>query len=118
VTRAAEGASVPLYELRQAPPSEDFPRLEGFAEGDAFEAVIAIRDREIRPAAKKSRAGDRSDRHASPHRPKKTEEEREIKKARKKIRAKEKARREEPAAASPEKRKQGRKKPRPRRRGR
>jgi 23S rRNA (cytosine1962-C5)-methyltransferase len=118
VTRAAEGASVPLYELRQAPPSEDFPRLEGFAEGDAFEAVIAIRDREIRPATKKSRAGDRSDRHAKPRRPKKTEEEREIKKAQKKIRAKEKTRREEPAAASPEKRKDGRKKPRPRRRGR
>jgi hypothetical protein len=104
--------------LRQAPPSEDFPRLEGFAEGDAFEAVIAIRDREIRPATKESRAGDRSDRHASPRRPKKTEEEREIKKAKKKIRAKEKTRREEPAAASPEKRKDGRKKPRPRRRGR
>lgn len=119
VTRAAEGASVPLYELRQAPPSEDFPRLEGFAEGNAFEGVIAIRDRETRPAAnKKSRAGDRSGRQASPRRSNKTEEEREIKKARKKIRAKEKARREEPAATSPEKRKHGRNKPRPRRRDR
>jgi len=119
VNRAAESASVPLYELRQAPPSEDFPRLEGFPEGDAFEGVIAIRDREIRPAAnKKSRAGDRSGRQASPRRSKKAEEEREIKKARKKIRAKEKARREEPAAAPPEKRKHGRNEPRPRRRDR
>ena len=84
VAKAAEDASVPLYEVREAPPSEDFPRLEGFAEGDAFEAVIATRNRNERPAASKARRGS----------PGRQDKERI------------------------EKRLEGRKKPRPRKRGR
>jgi len=57
VAKAAGGASVPLYDLREAPPSEDFPRLEGFSEGDAFDGVIATRNRDDQPTAKKARRG-------------------------------------------------------------
>jgi 23S rRNA (cytosine1962-C5)-methyltransferase len=122
VTNAAEGASVPLHEVRQAPPSQDFPSLESFTEGDAFEGVIAIRDRKNRPAINKSGWGNLGHRQTSPRRSGKQEEDREIKKAQKKIRAKEKARRQEPSDESsnepPNKRTRGRNKSRPRKRNR
>jgi 23S rRNA (cytosine1962-C5)-methyltransferase len=126
VTQAAESVSAPLHEVRRALPSEDFPSLEGFSEGDAFEGVIAIRDRKDRPAAGRTRQARPQ---ASQRRSAREEEDREIKKAKKKIRAKEKIRRqeasEEPATKRTGRRKksavnrtEGRKKTRPRKRDR
>jgi 23S rRNA (cytosine1962-C5)-methyltransferase len=118
VAKAAENATVPLHEVRQAPPSEDFPRLEGFTEGDAFEGVIAVRDRKNRSAAQKTQRGKAGHPQTSPRRSAKPEEEREIKKAEKKLRAKEKARRREPSNEPPQKPSRGRNKPRPQKRNR
>ena len=43
VNRVAGEAGVRLRDLKEAPPGPDFPRLEGFREGDAFEGVLATR---------------------------------------------------------------------------
>jgi 23S rRNA (cytosine1962-C5)-methyltransferase len=43
VLAAAKATGVALAKVEAAPPGPDFPRLEGFREGDSFEGVIATR---------------------------------------------------------------------------
>jgi 23S rRNA (cytosine1962-C5)-methyltransferase len=120
VTRAAENASIHLHEVRRAPPSEDFPRVEGFPEGDVFEGVIAIRDRDNRPAVSKKKAEGSSPSTTTRRKFGKQVEDREIEKARKKIRAKEEKKRKKkdqaPEQEPTKKRSNRREKPRSRRR--
>jgi hypothetical protein len=43
VRKAAKKAGVDLASVEDAPPPDDFPRLDAFPEGDSFEGIWLIR---------------------------------------------------------------------------